>query len=84
MQNVILTFFSQPTDPPLKTSNVEHAKFIKCVNPFHYQVYIKNVLLLYFERYHALPPARKQQNPTAECNDSGPVVYQTKRAAREI
>ena len=52
--------------------------------PFSLSGYIKSVLLLYFERYHALPPARIQQNPTAECNDSGPVVYQTKRAAREI
>lgn len=33
MQNVILTFFSQPTHTPMKMSNVEHTNFVRNTNP---------------------------------------------------
>ena len=33
-QNVILTFFSQPTHQTMKTSNIEHIKFIRNTKPF--------------------------------------------------
>ena len=40
-QNVILMFFSQPTNPPLKTSNVEHTKLIRNTNLLLFGVKLK-------------------------------------------
>ena len=33
IQDTILTFFTQPTHSPLKTSNTEHAKYLRSAHP---------------------------------------------------
>ena len=73
-QNVILTFFSQPTWPPLKILNVENAK---CnTNPLMNLDTLKMFCLLIFKRYRILPSQRHvNKTLTAKHYHSFPKFY---------